>query len=144
MKKKGVGPAKVALAVAVVVIALYLIYAFFTGTFPFGAGHGENVVDMPAHSIIEEEQEIAEEPEAEVVDEPETIEELPSLIIEISEDRIIFDGEELSLEDLEEILRRYASAQDIWGLHDVYRADRATYESVRELLRRHDVIYRER
>ena len=128
---------KIVLLVAIVAIIAYLIYAFIAGVFPFGgAGHGEAEVEAPAYVAIEEEPETAEEPD--IVTQP------PSLVIEISEDRIIYDGEVISLEDLEEVVRKFAGIEDIWELHDVYRADRATYESVRDLLRTHDVAYRER
>ena len=128
---------KFALPVAVVVAIGYLVYAFFAGLFPFGGmEHGDGEAVAPEYATVYEEPEI-EEPDI-IMEEP------PSLIIEISEDRIIYDGEEISIEDLEEVLRRYANTQDIWELHDVYRADRATYERVRELLRTHDVAYRQR
>ena len=135
--------AKIALLVAVIVVIGYLIYAFIAGVFPFrGAVLGENEGEAPTYIAIEEEPDIDDEPD--IDEEPDITIDPPSLVIEISEDRIIFDGEVISLEDLEEVLRRYASDEDIWELHDVYRADRATYESVRELLRTHDVAYRQR
>ena len=138
LKKFAGGLAKIALPVFAVVVIGYLIYAFITGAFPFGAnGQGQGEVIAPEYSQEEEE-------EPKMVEEEPPVEEPPSLIIEISEDRIIYDGEVISLGELEEVLRRYASIADIWELHDVYRAHRATYESVRELLRRHDIAYRER
>lgn len=126
---------KFALPIAVIVVIGYLVFAFFTGSFPFGTGLG----DGDGEAIESEYATAQEEPE---IEEPDIIEEPPSLIIEISEDRIIYEGEEISIEDLEKILRRYAYIQDIWEIHDVYRADRATYERVRELFRTHDVVYR--
>ena len=132
-----IGLAKFALPIAVVVVVGYLIYAYIAGAFPFGdTGHGDGEIEAPAYIEIEEKPEIDDEPD--ITTQP------PSLVIEISEDRIIYNDEVISLEDLEEVLRRYAIYADIWELHDVYRADRATYESVRELLRRHDVVYRQR
>ena len=131
LKKLAVGLIKVALPIAVVVIAGYLVYAYITGLFPFGStGDGDIEGGTPAYELIEEEIIVIEEP--------------PSLIIEVSGDQIIYNDEAISLEQLEEVLRRYATVADIWELHDVYRAERATYESVRELLRRHDVVFRER
>ena len=129
--KFAVGLAKIALPIVVVIVAGYLVYAYVTGLFPFsGTGDGDIEGGTPAHELIEE--------EVIVIDEP------PSLIIEISGNQIMYNDEVISLEQLEEVLRRYATVADIWELHDVYRAERATYESVRELLRRHDVVFRER
>ena len=131
--------AKIALFAALIVVIGYLAYAFFTGMFPFGgAGHGDGEAEAEAPAYIELEE------ESEIVDEPDIVIEPPPPVIEISEDRIIFNGEEISIEDLEEVLRRYAGLEEVWELHDIYRADRATYEKVRELLRTHDIAYRQR
>ena len=127
--------AKITLLMALIVIIGYLVYAFFTGTFPFGGtGPGDGEAETPANISLEE--------ESEIVDEPDIVIEPPPPVIEVSEDRIIFSGEEISMEDLEEVLRRYAGLEEVWELHDLYRADRATYEKVRELLRTHDIAYR--
>ena len=133
--------------VLALVVAAYLLIAFFSGLFPFGSmGAGEESEN--ASAIFEaDEPEVVEElditDETDVAEE-EIAEETLQLVIEISEDRIVFNDEVITYDELEEILRRYASIESTWELHDVFRADRATYERVRELLRTHDIAYRQR
>ena len=145
MRSKFVKRSVVILAIAVVA---YLLYAFVSGLFPFGGmGSGDGTGDASAIIVVDEPEVIEELDAADetvAVEEVEIAEETPSLVIEISEDRLIFNDEVVTFDELEEILRRYAGTEDIWELHDVFRADRATYERVRELLRMHDVVYRQR
>ena len=118
------------LLVAAIAIGGYLLAANHFNIFPFGGtGHGDGEGVIPAFQIIDE---------VDVTIEP------PSFIIEIREDRIIYNNVEVTLDDLDEILRRYANVADTWELHDALHASRAVYEEVRELLRTHDILFRER
>ena len=65
------------------------------------------------------------------------------LIIEIHEDRIIFRGNEISLAELEEILRQHNNPEYIWELHDIYQAVKSVYDAVVELLNEHNIVFRE-
>ena len=119
--------------ITAVIIGAYLLFANFRGLFPFGGGGaGEGAVAGEISEYIQP-------PEP---DEP--IEPPPVLLIEIREDRIYHDGNEVTPEALEEILSNHARPEDIWELHDTHRAHRETFENVREILRRLDVVFRER
>ena len=64
-----------------------------------------------------------------------------ALVIEIYESRILFDGEEITLEELEELLQQYADY--VWELVDVHQASVAVYNSVVELLNENGIAFRE-
>jgi len=64
-----------------------------------------------------------------------------SLLIEIHEELILYNSEEISLDELEAILERYSDTDDIWVLQDAFRADNFTFNSVRDLLRAHNMIF---
>ena len=70
--------------------------------------------------------------------------EIPAIIIEIHEDRIIFDGDEIYLEDFEEIVRANSGLDIAWVLSDAHQASRVVYNDVVEVLNRHGIAFTER
>ena len=112
---------------AVVAAIGYGAFAFLNEMWPFSAGEGGAIPVLG--TMFVDEQGDAEQP--------------PSLVIEVHEDRIVYDGDEISLEDLEEILVQFQNVEEIWTLQDVFRADQATWASVRDLLRAHNVVFAE-
>ena len=70
--------------------------------------------------------------------------EIPVIRIEIHEDRIVFDGDEILLEELEEIIRANSDLDIAWELLDAYQAVRAVYSEVVEMLTRHGIAFIER
>lgn len=112
---------------AVVAAIGYGAFAFLNEMWPFSAGEGGAIPVLG--TMFADEHADAEQP--------------PSLVIEIYEDRIMYDGEEVSLEDLEAILRQFQEIDEIWTLQDTFRADQATWANVRDLLRAQNVIFAE-
>ena len=70
--------------------------------------------------------------------------EVPGIRIEIHEDRIVFDGNDILLEELEEIIRANSDLDIAWELRDAYQAARAVYSEVVELLTKHGIAFIER
>ena len=64
-----------------------------------------------------------------------------AMLIEIYESRILFGDEEVTLEELEEILQQYA--EYVWELRDLHQASASVYYSVVELLNQHGIAFRE-
>jgi len=65
------------------------------------------------------------------------------LIIEINENKIIFNEKEISLTDLEQIILEYNKPDSIWELHDIHQATKTIYDEVTDLLKKHDIVFRE-
>lgn len=124
--------------VCLVIAAIIVGGAFLLGHFgiwPFGSGSGDGDGDGTINSPIsnpEESQDII------VTERPQTF------LIEIKEDKIIFDNDEVSLNEMENILQKYEALDDAWTLEDSYRADKYIYDEVRALLVKYDIIFRER
>lgn len=112
---------------AVVAAIGYGAFAFLNEVWPFTAGEGGAIPVIG--TMIADEQVDVEQP--------------PSLVIEIHENRIVYDGDEISLEDLDAILVRFQDVDEIWTLQDAFMADQATWASVADLLRAHGVIFAE-
>jgi len=66
------------------------------------------------------------------------------LIIEIIEDRIIFDGDDISIVELEALLISYVEHEYVWEIHDVHQAVKAVYDNVVALFNKHNIAYREK
>jgi len=113
--------------IACVGVVAAVIYGFVTGRISLGDGGG-GIIPVTA---------MVTTPENEVADAPDT------LVIEIHESRIVHDGEEISLDELDEIVARYAGGNSIWVLQDAFRANNATFNQVRTLLREHNIIFAE-
>jgi len=110
---------------AVVTAIGYGAFAFLSDMWPFNAGEG-GVIPVLGTMLVDEN---AQQP--------------PSLVIEIHEDRILYDGNEISLDALEAILIQFEEADEIWTLQDAFMADQATWASVRDLLRARNVVFAE-
>jgi len=113
---------------AVIVVVGYVI--FIAGTGPFSRGN----------TIIPTFHEVYSTPTPEV---PESLERPPSLMIEIREDRIVYNYEEVSLAALEAVLVEFGNLEDIWILKDAFHADKYTYDKVRALLTELTVLFAE-
>ncbi|MCL2187831.1 MAG: hypothetical protein FWC16_02225 [Defluviitaleaceae bacterium] len=105
--------------VACVVVVAYGIYAFITGSFPFRGDGGDGGIPLIS----------AEQPPENVVPV-----DIPPLEIEIREAQIYFNGEVVTLEEMDEIIARYQAVSEIWTLADAFRADKQTFDNVRALL----------
>jgi len=118
---------------AVIVGAAFALNHF--GIWPFGSGigdgDGEGTVESPV-TDQDEEQEVI------VTERP------PSLLIEIRENKVIYDGDEVTLDELETILQKFVDIDEIWTIQDAYRATKSTYDDVKELLVKHDLVFAER
>jgi len=66
------------------------------------------------------------------------------LRIEVYNDRIIFDGNDISLEDLETILLTHGNDTDVWELIDAHQAAATVYTAVIEVFQRLSVMFTER
>jgi len=66
------------------------------------------------------------------------------LKIEIVEHRILFNGEDISLAELETLLLSYIEHEYIWELHDTHQAVKTVYDDVVELFNKHDIAFREK
>jgi len=117
------------LPVIAVAALVYCAIAYFNGLFPFGGGDGEGI----GVSLIDPKY---------VVDH-ESVSEPPSLVIEIHENRIIYNGEEISLDELEIIIAKYSGDEYGWTILDVYRADKDTFDKVKELLANNNIFFAE-
>jgi len=122
----------VILIIAAVVVGGLLLANYF-GLWPFGrgSGDGDGTMDSPVTDLENTE-------DVEVVERP------PSLLIEIREDEILYDNNVIGLGDLENILQEYQGSDYVWTLQDTYRADKSTYDDVKNLLERYDMVFRER
>ena len=132
------------LVIIIIVVICYFLYAFFNGLWPFGTGGGEGDSDagVTDNGVTESVIDVVETNVPQDGDNGNDIE-LPVLIIEISEDRIIYNENEVSLEELETILLTYGNPDDIWEIHDVYRAEKAVFDEVKQLLQKLDIVFRE-
>jgi len=65
------------------------------------------------------------------------------IIIEISEDKIFFDGNEISLTELEGVIHQFSNPEYKWELHDVHHAVKTVYDDVVELLNEYSIAFRE-
>ena len=116
----------IALTIALVVGAVYLGIAYFKDLWPFSEKGDSNLPSVDKEDSHE--MEVPERP--------------PTLLIEIRENTIMYDGVELSLDELESILLKHKNPDDTWRLRDTYHADKSTYDEVKKLLNKH-VYYRE-
>jgi hypothetical protein len=66
------------------------------------------------------------------------------LIVGIIENRILLDGSEISLDELEEFILLNIDSDFVWELHDVHQAVKTVYDDVIELFTKHGIIYREK
>jgi hypothetical protein len=124
----------IVLIVAAVIVGGALLASHF-GLWPFGRGSGDGDGDGTVVSPVNNQEDVQEV----------EVSELPqSLLIEIREESIIYDNAEISLDDLETILQRYEGVDHAWTLQDTYRADKSTYDSVKNLLEKYDMVFRER
>jgi len=119
--------AKVALPVIAVGAVGVLLYLGMTGRWRFG-NDGDAGGLVPVFALQDrQETDDRERP--------------PSLLIGIYENRIYFDDEVISLDELEEILARFQNDSDVWELQDVFRASNAVYNDVRDLLRYNNIRF---
>ena len=122
----------VLIIVAVIVGGVLLANHF--GIWPFGSGFGDGDGDGTVNSPVTDQEDTQE---VVVSERP------PSLLIEIKEDVIIYDDNEVTLDELEAILKKYEGIDYIWTLQDSYRAYKLTYDNVSELLEKYDIVFRE-
>ena len=66
------------------------------------------------------------------------------LIIKIINSRIILDGDDISLNELEDLLLLYIDSEYVWELHDTHQAVKSVYDDIVELFNKYNVIYREK
>ena len=129
-------------AVAIAAVG-YFLFAGLSGLWPFwpgdGDGYGDGDGDGTGTAIVS----VVDSDDTEHAAEPEPAGDPPSLVIEIHEDKIIYDGEEISLYELEDILKRHESGEHGWTLRDAYRADKDTFDRVRELLADNGIFFAE-
>ena len=112
----------VTLCAAVVVGGVYFIRQR-------GAGAGGNGGIIPVMSVQED------------TSETHTPNTPPSILIEVHEDRIMYNEYEISLEELEIVLFQFQNTEDIWELNDAFRANKSTFDDVRTLLRKHNITF---
>lgn len=112
---------------AIVAAVGYGAFAFLNEMWPFYGGDGGAI---PVLGPL-------------LVDEQIEVEQPPSLVIEIHEDRIVYDGDEISLDELEAILVQFQDIEHVWILQDVFMAEQATWTSVTELLRARNAVFAE-
>ena len=129
----------VCLIIAAVVVGGALLLNHL-GVWPFGSGIGDGDGDGTVDSPLTDPEEA---PEVDVQD-IEVVERPQSLLIEINEEKIMYNGEEISLDELESVLQQFESLDDIWTLEDSYRADKSIYDEVKDLLVKYDMAFRER
>ena len=112
---------------ALVAAVGYGAFAFLNEIWPFYGGDG-GVIPVLGTMLAEEQAE-AEQP--------------PSLVIEIHEDRIVYDGDHISLDDLDAVLVQFQDIDEVWILQDTFMADQATWAIVVDLLRIRNVTFAE-
>jgi len=128
----------ITIIITIVVIAAVAFILYHLGFLSLGRGSGDgDVVGASPVASAEDTEEIDASEEQEEQEEP------VSLIIEIREDKIYYSGTSISLDELDELLANYEGADWIWTLHDYYRADHLTFESVRALLIERNIVFRE-
>ena len=130
----------ICILVAAVIVGGALLLNHF-GIWPFGSGIGDGEGDGTVDSPITDpdvETDLPDIQDIVVVERPQ------SLVIEISEEKIMYDGEEISLDDLEAVMQQFENLEDIWTLEDSYRAEKAIYDSVKDLLVKYDMAFKER
>ncbi|MCL2364980.1 MAG: hypothetical protein FWC71_10010 [Defluviitaleaceae bacterium] len=66
------------------------------------------------------------------------------LVIEVYNDRIIFNGNDITFYELEDILLAHGNDTDVWELVDVHQAAVTVYNAVIEAFQRHNVMLAER
>ena len=66
------------------------------------------------------------------------------LVIEIIDNRILFDGKDISIVELESLILLYIEHDYIWELHDTHQAVKTVYDDVVELFNKHDIAFREK
>ena len=120
---------KIICVIVVVAVAAYCFYAAFNGLFPFGGGDGDG---FGVVSLIDPKD----------ITEPDSVSE-PPLVIEINENRIIYNEDEISFDELEIIIKKYGNDEYGWTIRDVYRADKDTFDKVRGLLANNDIFFAE-
>jgi len=64
--------------------------------------------------------------------------------IDVYGDRIVFDGNDITLEDLDAILVAHGNATDVWELHDAQQASVVVFNAVIDLFQQHEVMLAER
>jgi len=130
------------LLIIIIIAAILLAIAHFGGFFPFGSGNGNGDGEGNGDGAVVVTDDYDQPPENEDVD-VETPAEPQVTLIEIYEDRIIFDGDEVTLDELSTILENSQGSDEAWILRDALRADMATFDDVRELLRTHQIPFAE-
>jgi len=66
------------------------------------------------------------------------------LKIEIVEHRILFNGEDMSLAELESLLLSYIEHDYVWELHDSHQSVKTVYDDVVGLFNKHNITFREK
>ena len=127
----------VVLLVAAVIVGGALLLNHF-GIWPFGSGVGDGEGDGTVDSPITDPEVVPDIQDIEVIERPQ------SLVIEINEEKIMYNGEEITLDDLEAVLQQFESLEDVWTLEDSYRAEKSVYDNVKDLLVKYDMAFRER
>ena len=64
-------------------------------------------------------------------------------IIEIHENRIMHMNNEVTIDELEEIMERYQHLDEVWILRDAFRAYTLVFEEVRALFRGFNIAFAE-
>jgi len=129
----------ICLVVAAVIVGGALLLNHF-GIWPFGSGIGDSDGEGTVDSPITDPEEAPEIDLEDLI----VVERPQSLVIEINEEKIMYNDEEITLDDLEALLQQFEGLEDIWTLEDSYRAEKAVYDSVKDLLVKYDMAFRER
>jgi len=66
------------------------------------------------------------------------------LIIEVYENIVIFDGDGVTISELEDIILELSDSESVWEVHDSHQADTVTYNDVIFLLNRLNLEYQEK
>jgi len=121
---------KILIVVAIVAIclAVYGLLAGINGWWPLGTG-GAGGYQNGTSAESNQPNDAPRNPE--------------SYTVEIREGTIIYMQNEVTLDELEEILERYQHLDEVWILTDAFRAYSVTFESVRALFRLHDIVFAE-
>jgi hypothetical protein len=132
-------------AIFAVGIAIYLGIALL-----FGFGIGGDGAIPAVYDQLPEVPETADEPdETLIVINEDRINDDDSAdiffpLIEVFENRIIFDGTDISLEELEDILIEHGDTDHVWELLDAHQAVMTVYTAVVDMLQRHSITFVER
>jgi len=118
---------KIAAPVVVICAIGVLLYLGISGRWRFGSD-GDDGGLIPVFAV-------QDTPDVDDGERP------PSLLIGIHEGRIIFDEEDVSLYELEEILLEFQDSGDVWQLQDIFRASNAVFNDVRDLLRSKNITF---